>query len=141
MLSHILELLEVDIPNPGHVLSVGDPVVQREQERAGLAELDRGSQDLVESGGILGQQQDRRTAVDGGALHPPEGRREIAQRRRSFCQRHAHRVRGRQRQDDVVGVVETRKWDLEIGPLIAIGDLQAHALHALDCDRGCPDLG
>ena len=141
MLRDVFELLEVDIPDPRHVLSVGDPVIQREQERGGLAELDRGPQHLVETGRVLGQQQDCRTAVDGGALHPPECRGEIAQRGGAFCQRHAHRFRSSQRQDDVVGVVESRERDLEIGPLVAIGDPQAHALHALDGDRGRPDIG
>ena len=136
-----LELLEVDIPDPGHVLPVSDAVVERNQERVRRAELDRGPQDFVESGWVLCQQQDRGTIVDDGPFHPAEGGREVAQGGGALRQRYPQGFGRRQRHDDVVGVVQARQWNLDIGLVLTIGDPQAHALHAVDRDRGRPDVG
>jgi hypothetical protein len=62
--------LEVDVPDPRHVLPVGDRVVERDDEDGGTR-LER-PDDLVRPGGFLIEEQHDGLAAGADPLEPPE---------------------------------------------------------------------
>ena len=64
--------LEVDIPDPGHVLAVRDRVVQGDHEHVRHPRLQR-AHDLVRPRGILDQQQDDGLSAGWNPLEASEG--------------------------------------------------------------------
>ena len=84
--------LEVDVPDPRHVLPVGDRVVERDDEHGGDAGLER-AHDLVRPRRVLDQEEhdglaarpDALEAAESGAepLETVDGRRRATRRRAS----------------------------------------------------------
>jgi hypothetical protein len=101
------ERLEVDIPDPGHVLAVGDSVVQGDHEDARHAGLER-AQRLVRSGGVLDQEHDDRLAARPDSLEAAERPGEAPQTLADVVQRRPERECERCRAGRVVDVVEAR---------------------------------
>ena len=64
--------LEVDVPDPRDVASVGDRVVQRDHATRRRTAVDERAHGLVRAGRVLDQQQQEPLAADGDALEAAE---------------------------------------------------------------------
>src|SRR5207253_7910859 len=75
----VLQLLEVDVPDPGHVGAVGLAVVEADDEVLAVGELDRGAHGLVKAGWILGEHQDQVATAEVDAFLAAESSLESTQ--------------------------------------------------------------
>ena len=114
------ERLEVDVPDPRHVLPVRDGVVQRDHEYRRHARLER-PQRLVRPGGILDQENDDRLLPLSDALEAPECRAEPLEAGADRLERRPEREAEARRGGRVVDVVEARERELDLD-LAARGD-------------------
>ena len=91
------ERLPVDVPDPGDVPAVGDPVVQRHHGELRRAAGDERPNRLVRPGGVLDEQHEQAAPADRDALEAPEGARRTARgppgRRRALRRARARATR------------------------------------------------
>ena len=109
------ERLEVDVPDPGDVASVGDLVVEGDDERLRRAAVDERANRFVCARGILDQEQEDSLVPDGDAFEPAERRREAPEPGGDLVELRAERAGERRGRDRVVDVVEARQRKLD-GP-------------------------
>ena len=108
-LEPVEQRLEVDVPDPRHVLAVRDRVVQRDDgERRGGAR-DQRPHRLVRARGVLDQEHQQPAAVHLDPLEAPEGGIEALETRDDLVERGAERAGERRRGERVVDVVEARQ--------------------------------
>src|SRR4029078_5083693 len=104
---------EVHVPDPRHVLTVRDRVVQRDDEDGGDAGLQR-PDDLVRPRGVLDEEQDDGLAARPNPLEPPERRTEPRETVAHGDERGTNGECERRRGGRVVDVVETRESELQL---------------------------
>ena len=90
--------LEVDVPDPRHVLPVGDRVVQGDDEHGGDADLER-AHDLVRARRVLDQEEDDRLPAGRNPLEAPERGAEAREPGPHVLERRTERERERRGRD------------------------------------------
>src|SRR5215211_9393308 len=109
LLSRVGEHLEVHIPEPGDVVSVGVVVVYGDEDVFGVGARDEGPQDLVEPHRVLYEQQEGLSVPRLYPLDPPEGTPELTEAAGDLSEPDpglpGHRGSG----EGIVDIVETRE--------------------------------
>ena len=100
--------LEVDVPDPRHVASVGDRVVERDHSDARRGAFDERSDRLVRAGRVLDQEHEQAPVADRDPLEAPERGREAPEPGANIVEPDPERQRQRCGSERVVDVVEPR---------------------------------
>ena len=134
------ERLEVDVPDPGDVLPVGDRVVQRDHRVPRRAGREERAHHLVRAGRVLDQQDEERAVADADALRAAERRGEALETALDLLRRRAERVRQRRRRKRVVDVVEPREAQAHVELRVGQGESERRALEPVELDRPSRDV-
>ena len=129
------ELLEIDVPDPGHVSAVGLAIVEPEDEMRRARHVDGRPQRLVEAGGILGQHEHEAPAAKVHLLLPAERGRETVHSLGHVLAVDAQNCACRECGDRVVRVVEPA--DRQLHPRLP--DVHSDAVESLQRDVGRGD--
>src|SRR6266851_4488952 len=130
-------MLEIDIPDPGHVGAVGTPVVQADEKVMAAGEVDGGAQRFVEPGRVFRQHEVDAASFRLETLLPPEGGVKAAKAVGHECAVKAECGAGREGRDNVVRVVQAAERQLDAGAAHVHGE----AVESVELDFGRRDLG
>src|SRR4029078_2464475 len=130
---------EVHVPDPRHVLTVRDRVVQRDDEDGGDAGLQR-PDDLVRPGGVLDEEQDDGLAARANTLEPPERRTEPRETVAHVDERGTGADGEGRRGARVVDVVETRESELQLDRPLWGRQLETRSLEPAQLDPARCDV-
>ena len=149
--SRVEQRFEIDVPDPGNVPPVGDPVVQRDEEYGGDPRVDERPHDFVRAGGVLDQEDEDVSVAQRDPLEAAEGGAEPLEARLDPLQLDPHRLGQRRGRERVVDVVEAGEAQADARrPLgrheVEGGALEPDAARSLRATtssggRACPHLG